>query len=67
MSAWDKTQAELEADPCFTTSEPKTVLKICADNDHLPYGKNNYRVSISDLDIFMDNWSLDNLPSPNCP
>jgi parallel beta-helix repeat protein len=40
---------------------------ICADFDHNAQGKNNYRVSVNDLDILIANWHEAEKPDPNCP
>ncbi|UCF43820.1 MAG: hypothetical protein JSV99_02530 [Planctomycetota bacterium] len=39
---------------------------ICADFDHLPYGKNDYRVSIPDADVFNLYQSIADGPDANC-
>jgi hypothetical protein len=69
-AAWNKNLATIlgkkviDFNPSCTYS--CNVLLICADFDHKPYGKFNYRVSIPDLAILKANWNIPNKPDPNC-
>ena len=67
--AWSLPYPDLidgNGDHLTTNVGGKDVALICADFDHAPQGKFNYRVSTFDLGILRDNWSLPDLPDPNC-
>ena len=69
-AAWQKPYSDMidgNGDPCTINVGGKDVPWICADFDHLPYGKNAYRVSIDELTIRNNNWQLTDLPAPTCP
>jgi hypothetical protein len=69
-AAWNKNLATIlgkkviDFNPSCTSS--CNVPLICADFDHKPYGKSNYRISIPDLAILKANWNVPNKPDPNC-
>ncbi len=72
FAAWNKNYPNLiDANGAHLTINVggKDVPLICADFDHLPQGKNNYRVSTNDLDILyhVANWQIKNGPAPDCP
>jgi len=48
-------------------AQEKVVELICADFDHKAQGKNEYRVSTYDAEIFNANKNQANLPDCNCP
>ena len=67
LAAWNKTFAQIDG-LTYSGAPPYTNIPLInADFDHLPYGKNNYRVASPDLGILLGNWNLANLPLPNCP
>jgi hypothetical protein len=67
-AAWNKPYSDLVDANGVHLVEPGTgVPLICADFDHQPYGKLNYRVAIPDASIRDTNWNLPSLPNPDCP
>ena len=59
--AWNKRFVEIDGQ---TTAG---IPWICADFDHLPQGKQEFRVSTNDLDILVFNWQKNDGPAPDCP
>jgi hypothetical protein len=57
---------DANGDPCTINVGGKDIPWICADFDHKPFGKNAYRVSAPDGDIFDANWQIVDGPDPNC-
>jgi hypothetical protein len=69
-AAWNKDLATILGNKVIdfnpACSNSCSVPLICADFDHKPYAKPNYRVSIPDLTILKANWNIPNGPDPNC-
>jgi hypothetical protein len=69
-AAWQKPYADMiDANGVHltTTVGGVAVPWICADLDHLPGGKKNYRGYTADSSIFLANWQIAGGPPPTCP